>query len=357
MTRRTTAQPTTRPAAGPARRRLRGALGAGLGAALVATLASGLAAGDASAAGPTHDQLMAPYLNGPAHPRTTGIDVARDKVLVVAQGRNLDTFKRTPIEEATFADKATMLANRNVPLTGITVYNWTADTTSPIVSGNRYATWPQLQGVVARGGAVTSEGLDHNRLDSMTPEERWQDTCGVLPSYRARGLDASSMYAYSGGPYQAVHQKQLVKNCYAFGRQYSTKRNVMKALADPWVLGVRSLNGGCATAASTCFGVSGTRGYDTLDNLRATVTPKAGEVAVLQVYHLLVGRGPTWDCTSTPHQTSTTETYCLSDVMAFLDGLPSDVKVATTADLAAAVGRAPGQLPGLTLRQYLRSQS
>lgn len=303
----------------------------------------------------THSSLMAPYLNGPSRQHVSDIDLGKDRVLVVAQGRNISTAKRASVQEATYADKQQMLTNRGIPLTGITVYDWTQQGPT-VVKGNIYATWPQLRTTVDAGGAVTSEGYAHTSLDGMSPTRRWQDTCGVLSDYQAKGHDASSMYSYSGGPYKSSHQNQLVSRCYAFGRQYSSRKNEMRSLADPWVLKVRSINGGCVTKGSSCFGKGGTRGYDSLDNLRSTLVPSAGQASVLQFYHLLVGTGPTWDCTSAKHQTSTTETYCLTDVMSFLDTLPADVKVATTADLAAAVSRSPGQLPGITLEEYLLSQ-
>lgn len=337
---------------------------AGTAVAGTAVAAPAIAARAASPASPanaaaptrtTHDELMGPYLTGPTHARVTAIDLRQDRVLIVAQGRNLSTTRQVSPQEATYGDKQQMLTNRGIPLTGITVYDWTQQV-SPVIKGSRYASWPELQTTIDSGGAVASEGYAHTSLDSMTPTRRWQDTCGVLGDYRDRGFDASSLYAYSGGPHQANHQQELVKYCYSFGRKYLTRLNTMLQLADPWVLNVRSINGGCVNRAATCFGTTGTKGYDTLENLRSTLVPNAGQVAVLQYYHLVVGQGPTWDCTSPQHETARTEVYCLSDVMSFLDGLPSDVKVATTADLAASVGRAPGQLPGLSLDDYLRSQ-
>ena len=302
----------------------------------------------------THEELMAPYLNGPAKVRETSIDLRKDRILVVALGRDIDTTAVVVPEEATFDDKVALLANRNIPLTGINVYDWTSETTSPRVSNNVYATFPQLRSLTAAGGAITSEGRAHTFLTGMTRWQQWSDTCGVLDDYRAKGLEASGMYAYSGGPYQSAYQSSLVKYCYAFGRKYGRTLNRMTALADPWVLNVRSVNGGCVTARATCFGSVGKRSYDT--DLATTLVPRAGQVAVLQVYHLYVGSGPTWDCDSARHQTYKSETYCLNDVTDFLDNLPADVKVATIDDLARAVGRAPEQLPGLAFADYLAAR-
>lgn len=243
--------------------------------------------------------------------------------------------------------KVELLQQRGIPLTGINVYDWTGATKPLVRFGNSYATWTQLHSLVYDyGGAVTSEGYAHQSLSSMTPAQRRADTCGVLGDYAAKGLNASGMYAYSGGPYIDTYQRSLVSTCYAFGRKYATSMNVMSALKYPWALKVQSLSGGCVSREAGCFGKFSPKTYTTPASLTSRFTPGSGQVAVLQIYHLLQGRGPTWDCQSSNHQTSRTEDYCLSDLTAYLDNLPSSVKFATIDDLAAAVGRGPGLLSG-----------
>lgn len=319
----------------------------------VVALAVGAGAGAAAA---TPAQAPAPIRPTAAGThRTAAIDTAHDRVVIVMQGRDLNTWARSRGAEATFAQKVNTLADRGMPLTGINVYDWTGNSTPLTISGNTYATWPQLTDLVqSRGGALASEGRNHQQLSTMTPAERWNDTCGLQSDYRARGLNVSGMYAYAGGPFQAEYQRTLVSQCFAFGRKYGTRVNTMSKLAAPWLLNVWSLNGGCAKGAGTCFGKQPPQRYTTPETLLTGLTPNKGQVAVLQIYHLLTGKGSTWDCTSAAHQTARTEDYCLEDVLAFLDGLPADIRFATIDDLAAAVGRGPGQLPGVTLGDYLR---
>lgn len=330
--------------------------GASASAAPAVSAASANPAASAASADPGHDELIAPFLHGPRRVRAQTIDLRRDRILVVAQGRDLNTRRGAPVGEATFAEKLQVLTNRGIPLTGINVYDWTGHGTSPVVRGNTYALWPQLRQMVDAGGSLTSEGYAHDSLNGMTAAQRWHDTCGVLGDYRRQGFEASGMYAYSGGPMQKTNQSELVNRCYSFGRQYGSSPQRLTALKAPWTLKVRSINGGCVSAGAVCFGRPGQRTYETVEQLERSFVPGPGEVSVLQYYHLVAGRSGSWDCTSAQHQTARSEIYCLSDVTGFIDGLPSDVKVATVDDLAAAVGRAPHQLPGITLEEYLRSQ-
>lgn len=320
-------------------------------AAAVAALVTPAAAGSSPPASQQKAQAQA----------TTGttIDLQHDRVLIVALGRDESTACQPSSKELGLNAKISLLQSFGAPLTGINVADWTGESARLCVRGNRYASWPDLESLVGGGGAVTSEGVNHQALLGMSKSDQWQDVCGVEQAYADHGLQATGMYAYSGGPYDAWFQNHLVEYCSALGRRYSERLNTMSQLAAPWTLYVHSLNGGCNAARTTCFGVRPPQKYQTVGHLLNTTVPAAGQVAVLQIYHLVSGQTVNWNCTGarSQHATYRTEYYCANDLRAFLSALPAGVKFATIDDLAAAVGRAPGQLPGLTLQQYLNGPS
>ncbi|CCH78162.1 exported hypothetical protein [Nostocoides japonicum T1-X7] len=310
----------------------------------VTGLAAILLSAAVSLPGISAEASAAPVKTIAKHKDTT-IDLSTDRVVIVMEGRDLNTAARPSDLEADFVTKVGLLHDRGIPLTGINVYDWTGESKPLVHAGNSYASWPQLDALVNDdGGALSSEGRAHESLKNMTPAQRLSDTCGVLQDYKARGFNASGMYAYSGGPYIDSYQRSLVSTCYAFGRKYSTGMNTMSKIRYPWALKVLSLNGGCASRAAGCFGGHSPKTYTPSAWLTDHFTPGVGQVAVLQIYHLFQGHGPTWDCDSSRHQTVKTEDYCLSDVTAYLDSLPASVKFVTIDDLAKAVGRGPGQL-------------
>lgn len=301
----------------------------------------------------------------PVHPTAPLDDLTHEAVIGIIDGRGIsslpDQDPATTLhpKEADLTRKRADLKARGIDMDVISVENFTGLHGRIRVGGRIYASVQDLQDVQAQGGTVVSEGITHTSLVGASPRRQWADTCGVQDDfYGPKGLNVQALYAYSNGPLLPEVQRDFVSKCFAWGRRYGSAPNTLRSLTTPpYILKVRSLNGGCSTPDGTCGGVDTPYQYVSREALLAWLTPEPGEIKFLQPYDALRGRYSngqfSWRCTAgTTHWSSFTEGYCWDDVLWALDHLPRRVEVTTLSRLAAAVGRAPRQLPGVPAPGY-----
>lgn len=293
------------------------------------------------------------------HPAARLDDLAHEAIIGVLDGRGVSSLPdQDPTTnphslEADLSPKRADLKLRGIDLDVISVQNFTGLAGRLLVGDRIYASLQDLQDVHAQGGTVVSEGIDHTSLAGASPIRQWTDTCGVQPTfYGTHGINIQAMHAYTGGRLRPTVQRDFVSRCFAWGRSYGSEPNTPSTLTTyPYIMRVRSLNGGCPTPDRTCQGTTTPYKYLPREELLAWLTPATGQIKVLQPYDGIKGvhlSGQfSWDCTpGARHWSSFTEGYCWDDMLWALDHLPRRVEVTSLTRLAAALGRAPDQLPG-----------
>jgi hypothetical protein len=193
-----------------------------------------------------------------------------------------------------------------------------------------------------------SDGMTHNDITTMTPEQQQQESCGSLPFFISHGHDrASGLYAYGNNKFTTQIQRDVVSTCFAYGRTYAGGRNVRAKMLPPWFQKTNSITGGrCNDPVLPCYtmAVTNSRRYMLPNRLVELVKVNADEWVVIQMYRFVAGArtagaGQRWDCSSadpTKHWTTDPETYCLQDFLFAVDQIPVGTIVADPATIAQA---------------------
>ena len=201
------------------------------------------------------------------------------------------------------------------------------------------------------GWTFNSAGMTYANMTTLTPTEQLAEACGSVGALARRGhTRAWGLFAYPNNKYSDKIQTQVVKKCFAFGRQYgdTTTTQAAGALWPNWQTTV-SVNGGrCADTTLACSTSGASSTYQTPAMLIPKTRVAAGAWTTMQWYRLVTGTSTTgtvaqWNCTGAEntHWTSDAELYCVRDFLRVIDAIPSTVKVTDAATVAEAWGVKP----------------
>ena len=215
----------------------------------------------------------------------------------------------------------------------------------------QHASWQDLAALRDDfGWQFVSAGGDYLNMTTLTPSQQYAESCGPLQALLDHGhTRASGSFSYANNKLTTEIQRDVVSQCFAFGRKYGTGITTDPVPA-PYFQSTHSINGGrCNDPALPCYtmAVKNDRRYTSPLVLidRASVAP--GEWASLQWYRMVTGTvqdgsNATWDCTSSDwrkHWTSVPELYRFNDFLRVVDGIPGDVEVTDPLTVANAWGR------------------
>ena len=216
--------------------------------------------------------------------------------------------------------------------------------------------WDRIATLRAAGWTFVSAGRSYSYMTGLTYAAQVNNSCGSLPLFQARGIDASGLFAYPNDMYSAAIQADPVSGCFDWGRTYGTGVTNRWEIGPPWfqsthtVQGARCTkpNAGCPYAAQPKFQ------YTHPDAMAATIRGlQPGQWYTVQFYRFVTGSSliPNdrfqWDCRATDpaiHWASRPEVYCWTDFLRVLDALAQErnaggVIVADPATVADAWGR------------------
>jgi hypothetical protein len=247
---------------------------------------------------------------------------------------------------------ANELQSRGYAGVGAVVLDSTSDGSRQCI-GRFYqsASWQDIASLQAMGWSFVSAGRSYVDLTQLTPDLQYADSCGSLPDFAARGIDASGEFAYPDNHSTTGLQTDIVSTCFDWGRLYQAVGvNTLAGSVAPWFQVSHSLTGGlCNDPTRACYlkAAGATQRYQLPARLGAWLSGlKPDQWAVLQGYRFVSGSQltawPTWDCTSADtkaHWTSQGELYCWNDYLAIIGRIQPGTIVTDPHSVAVAWGR------------------
>lgn len=201
------------------------------------------------------------------------------------------------------------------------------------------------------GWTFTSAGMNYANMTTLTPTQQHAEACGSVGALARRGHNrAWGLFAYPNNKYTSKIQSQVVKKCFAFGRQYgdtSTARTSATTWPN-WQTTV-SVNGGrCADTSLPCSQGGARTAYMPPGQLIPKTRVRTNSWTTLQFYRFVTGTSTPgssmqWNCTGpeSAHWTSDAEIYCIRDFLRIVDAIPDKVKVTDPATVATLWGVEP----------------
>jgi hypothetical protein len=262
----------------------------------------------------------------------------------------VSTFKCVPIDGAIdLGSVAAELQRRGYTGVGAVVLNRTSDGFRQCI--NSYylsASWQDVAALQGMGWSFISGSQSYTNITKLTPPEQQAESCGTLPDFATRGIDASGEFAYADNKSSHAVQSQIVSACFDWGRKYqSYSATSYASIGPPWFQSTHSLSGGlCNNIVAPCYSSGAKTRYQMPSKVaRWLAGLNDRQWATLQAYRFVTGvrnGTPSWDCTSPDprnHWTSQGEYYCWVDYLAILDSIPRSFIVTDPATVAAAWGR------------------
>jgi hypothetical protein len=217
--------------------------------------------------------------------------------------------------------------------------------------------WDRIQTLRQQGWNFVSAGRSYINMSTATFQQAYNNSCGSLPVFAQRGIDASGLYAYPNDKYTTAVQTNPVSTCFAWGRTYGTGVNTRSQMGAPWFQSTHTTQGarcnmpnaGCPYAAQEKWA------YTLPSSIIATIRGlQPGQWYSVQFYRFVTGANLDaldrfrWDCRATDprlHWATRPEVYCWNDFVAVMDALAAErsagrVVVTDPKSVAAAWGRA-----------------
>lgn len=255
----------------------------------------------------------------------------------------------------TLVDVANDLKAHAMSATGTVVVDRTNRTGRLCEGGNLYSNWSDLARLRdTYGWQFVSNGLTHDDITGMSPEEQAEETCDTLDTFTAHGFNSAwGLYAYGDNHFTTAIQKNLVSSCFGFGRTYRGGVNMRATTIAPWFQKTNSILGGdCNIVGQPCYILKSTGGqhYQSPLTFANLVAGEGKDQWIdLQFYRLVTGSSHltpaySWDCTNSNwklHWTSSIEMYCQNDFDSILSHVVPGVIVADPATVAMAWGHHP----------------
>jgi hypothetical protein len=207
-------------------------------------------------------------------------------------------------------------------------------------NGETLATsWAVAQRLATNGWTFVTHSFSYPAAQdwaSMSPSQKWDETCGAAQTIDANGLrGASDSYLWPNNIVENDTLTSFVEPCFGTNRLYGFGETSASEIATaPYRQSVEGLSGGpCIATNAPCHNIPNSVTTYTNPN-QIVYQIKAlpvGEVLTLQVYLLVTGKSPAyttnlarWDCTSpdvTLHWTNDAERFCWSDLQVILQYL------------------------------------
>jgi hypothetical protein len=216
--------------------------------------------------------------------------------------------------------------------------------------------WAVAQQLATKGWTFVSHSLDYP-LDwsSLTPGQKWDETCGSAQTIDAQGLPGGdNMFLWPNNLVDSQALTSFVEPCFGTNRiDGAGITSGTQLSAPPYQQSVHGLAGGfCNVPGAPCATVPGASfQYRTPAKIIALIQSlKPGQVLSLQVYLTVTGTSPAystntdrWDCTAADpnyHWTNDTERYCWNDLQTVLQYLASSgLGITQPGAVNAAFGR------------------
>lgn len=217
--------------------------------------------------------------------------------------------------------------------------------------------WDRIRPLVAAGWKVTSAGKYYRSFSSLTPTQQRDMSCGSLPLFAAKGVDASGLFAYPNDTWTVEAQTNIVSTCFDWGRTYGTGVNSRTSAGPPWFQSTHTVQGAnCSVPNAGCpYAAQEKWRYTHPDRIVATMRGlQPGQWYAVQFYRFVTDANLDpldrfrWDCRAADpgrHWASRPEVYCWSDFLRVIDEIAAlrtstGLVVTDPATVAAAWGRA-----------------
>jgi hypothetical protein len=230
--------------------------------------------------------------------------------------------------------------------TGLVVVAWTRETTDNCSQGTSFPSWATMRSWRDQFGyQAVSEG-DYINVKTETAPQVYDQSCGLLPKFSTEGFArAWGMWAYPGNVSTPIDQTQIIDRCFAYGRQYGGQVNRLPVAAPYFAVAQQLRGGNCNLPNLPCSHIySWGLPYEPPSQIAAEVQVHGGQWRAVQVYRLVTGASPDWDCTSPDwhaHWTDRHETYCWNDLLSALAAMPAGTIVTDPASVAQAFHQLP----------------
>ncbi len=216
--------------------------------------------------------------------------------------------------------------------------------------------WDRIQLLRQQGWSFVSAGKYYRYMTGLSYQQQKDNSCGSLPLFAQRGIDASGLFAYPNDQYSASIQADPVSTCFDWGRTYGTGVTSRWQAGQPWFQSTHTTQGarcnrpnaGCPYAAFEKWQYTlPSRIIATIQNLQP------GQWYSVQFYRFVTGANLDsldrfrWDCRATDptlHWATRPEVYCWNDFVQVIDVLAQEraatgLVVTDPASVAAAWGR------------------
>jgi hypothetical protein len=196
--------------------------------------------------------------------------------------------------------------------------------------------WDRIQTLRQQGWSFNSAGRSYMNMALATYQQALNNSCGSLPTFTQRGIDASGLFAYPNDAYTTAVQTNPVSTCFSYGRSYGTGLNSRWQMAAPWFQSTLTTQGarcnmpnvGCPYAAQAKWA------YTLPSSIVATISGlQPGQWYSVQFYRFVTGANLDtadrfrWDCRAIDprlHWATRPEVYCWNDFVAVLDALQAE---------------------------------
>ncbi len=229
---------------------------------------------------------------------------------------------------------------------GAVVVAWTQETTDHCFQGTSIPSWATMRAWQSQYGfQAVSEG-NYVDVKTQTAQQVKDQSCGLLPKFSAEAFArAWGLFAYPGNFSTPAIQSQIIDSCFAYGREYGGAVNPLP-VASPYFATTQQIRGGnCNLPNLPCSHIyKWGQPYEAPSQIAAEVNVHGGQWRIIQVYRLVTGTGPNWDCTSPDwhaHWTNKHEVYCWNDLLSALTSMPSGTIVTDPGSVAKAFHQLP----------------
>ena len=249
------------------------------------------------------------------------------------------------------------IRNRSLTATGNIVLNQVPATGFWCEGGfSLHPGWDRIQTLRQRGWTFVSAGRSYINMATATYRQAYNNSCGSLPVFAQRGIDASGLFAYPNDKYTTAVQTSPVSTCFKYGRTYGTGVNTRSQMGPPWFQSTHTTQGArCNMPNAGCpYAALAKWAYTLPSSIIATIRGlQPGQWYSVQFYRFVTGSNLDtadrfrWDCRASDprlHWATRPEVYCWKDFVSVLDVLKTEkdagrVVVTDPKSVALAWGR------------------
>jgi hypothetical protein len=216
--------------------------------------------------------------------------------------------------------------------------------------------WDRILPLRDAGWSFVSAGKYYRFMPNLTYAQQLDNSCGSLPVFQARGIDAGGLFAYPNDKYNTAVQTNPVSTCFDWGRTYGTGVTSRSTAGPPWFQSTHTVQGArCSKPNAGCpYAAQYKWQYTHPDWMVATIRSlQPGQWYTMQFYRFVTGTSQIpndrfqWDCRAedpAAHWATRPEVYCWTDFLRVLDALAQEVDagrlvVTDPASVADAWGR------------------